>query len=823
MRVLIVHNRYQLAGGEDTVVANERALLDLNGWETQLWGENNNTIVGPWGKITTAMHATYSRTARDALARVIAKFEPAVLHVHNFFPLLSPSVYDAGREAGVAVVQTLHNYRTICAGALLSRDGRSCEDCIGGSPYQSVLHGCYRGSRIGSFAVARMIDTHHRRGTWSHKVDRFIALTTFAKSKFVAAGFPEDRIAVKANFTPYPPVAAAAARGGALFVGRLSPEKGITTLLRAWDDLDVPLRIVGDGPMRGLVENANKPNVVAIGWKTASEVAAEMAQAAFLVVPSTVWEGFALVIVEAFALGLPVIVSRVPALTELVEEGVTGLLFPPGSAVDLAAQVRWAFEHPEAMRVMGANARRLYEEKYSPSVNFRELATIYEAAIEQNRSPINGHVLRRGTIAPVSMRQTGGEVDVALGRNGRAGIELDGPLVTDTISRGHVATDGRSSTLKVTVVGHFVYRGRVGGAEQMFYNLVHGMVRRGAELTLLCGSTTNLDPHFINELKQHETVRLVEWGGGMRRFVAEQGACLNRSLHSDAVLFPNYFVPPLVSRKLGRIVTVLHDLQYRYFPENFSSYKRVWLDHALRLALHKADTLVVISNSVRDDLLSWLGNDHANKICVIPNPVSWDRFGDDLAAAPPLPNPYVLTVAAQYAHKNLVTLVRAFASVARVDPDIQLVFCGQEFGSLLGVTGRGADLSALAAELGIAERVHFTGYLGDAELGRWYRGATMFAFPSLFEGFGMPPVEALGFGLPTLTSRISSLVETTLGSAHYVDAPLDATEWADRILEIMRNPAIFRPSSQQVAKLKAVYHPERVAELYLRACEQTGR
>src|SRR5229473_4487268 len=129
MRVLLVHNRYRQAGGEDTVVANEQALLDRNGWQTRLWCETNDTIAGPWGKITTAVQVSYSRTARDELARVIAEFAPAVVHVHNFFPLLSPSVYDACRAAGVAVVQTLHNYRTICAGALLTRDGHACEDC----------------------------------------------------------------------------------------------------------------------------------------------------------------------------------------------------------------------------------------------------------------------------------------------------------------------------------------------------------------------------------------------------------------------------------------------------------------------------------------------------------------------------------------------------------------------------------------------------------------------------------------------------------------------------------------------------------------------
>ena len=386
MRVLIVHNHYQQAGGEDTVVANEHALLKKHGWETRLWSVSNDAIAGPWSKITAAARASYSRPARDELARVIAEFAPSVVHAHNFFPLLSPSVYDACSAAGVAVVQTLHNYRTICAGALLLRDGVSCEDCIQGSPYQGALHGCYRGSRIGSLAVARMIATHRRRGTWSHKVDRFIALSVFSKSRFIAGGLPADRIAIKPNFTEDRVVVGPATRTGALYVGRLSAEKGIGTMLRAWDGTKVPLRVVGDGPLRQLVKNAVRPGIVALGRKTPAEVAAEMAQAAFLVLPSNWPENFPVTIVEAFCQGLPVIATRIASLAEIIEDGATGLLFTQQDPDDLMAKVQWAYQHPQAMRVMGTNARKVYEQRYSPCVNFAQLVEIYEAAIEQSRA-----------------------------------------------------------------------------------------------------------------------------------------------------------------------------------------------------------------------------------------------------------------------------------------------------------------------------------------------------------------------------------------------------------------------------------------------------
>jgi glycosyltransferase involved in cell wall biosynthesis len=315
------------------------------------------------------------------MAQAIAEFAPTLVHVHNFFPLLSPSIYDACRAAGVAVVQTLHNYRPICAGSFLFRDGHPCEDCVGASPYHSVLHGCYRGSRLGSVAVARMIDIHRHRGTWSHKVDRFIAVSAFARDKFIAAGFPAERLVVKPNFAADQPAAPSAVRAGALYVGRLSPEKGVGTLLQAWHRLAVPLRIVGDGPLRRVVENSTGANIASLGLKQPSEVASEMAQASFLVVPSIWPETFGMVMVEAFSHGLPVIASRIGALTEIVDDGVTGLLFSAGDPKSLEAKVVWAIQHPEEMRMMGANARKVYEHRYSPAVNFLKLKEIYNTAL----------------------------------------------------------------------------------------------------------------------------------------------------------------------------------------------------------------------------------------------------------------------------------------------------------------------------------------------------------------------------------------------------------------------------------------------------------
>ncbi len=385
-KILLVHNFYHQLGGEDVVVANEQVLLAQRGHEVRLWSVNNDAIDNSWMKIKTALTVPYSRSALDGMRLEISEFAPDLVHVHNFFPLLTPSIYDACLDARVPVVQTLHNYRTICAGETLFRRGRPCEDCIVGSPYQGAIHGCFLGSRLGSLAVARMVDIHRKRGTWRTKVDRLIALTSFAKSKFVEAGLPSDKLAVKPNFVPDigKNAAVSPARRGALFVGRLSSEKGIRTLLEAWSSLDVGLRVVGRGPLQDCVENSGIGVINCLGWEPPNEVAAEMGDAAFLVMPSECYEGFPMVIVEAFCQGLPVIASRLGAMAEVVEDKVTGLHFEHGDPVDLAAKVRWAVAHPDEMRRMGRNARRVYEAKYTPEVNYGQLMDVYKQAIESN-------------------------------------------------------------------------------------------------------------------------------------------------------------------------------------------------------------------------------------------------------------------------------------------------------------------------------------------------------------------------------------------------------------------------------------------------------
>ncbi len=380
MKILVVHNAYREPGGEDAVVAREVALLGAHGHAVATWIADNSAIEGPIPAALAGLRAAYSRPARDALAARLAADRPDLVHAHNLFPRLSPSIYDAARAARVPVVQTLHNYRLVCPAATLLRDGRPCELCVTGSAYQAVRYACYRGSRLGSFAVARMVERHRRAGTWTTKVDRFIALTAFARGRLVAGGLPADRVTVSGNFVADPgPAPAGTKREGLLFVGRLSEEKGIRPLLAAAALAGVGLRLAGDGPLAALVRAA--PGITALGRLGPAAVRAEMARATALVLPSLWYEAFPLVLVEAFAAGLPVIASGLGSLAELVEDGVTGRHVAPGSAAALAQALRWAVDNPTVLAAMGAGARETFLAKHTPDAAYARLAAIYDEVL----------------------------------------------------------------------------------------------------------------------------------------------------------------------------------------------------------------------------------------------------------------------------------------------------------------------------------------------------------------------------------------------------------------------------------------------------------
>lgn len=388
MRVLLAHNFYRSTApsGEDTVYKEERALLERHGVEVIPY-ERQSDELDTAGMLTlarSALHASWSDRVARELATLIARTRPDVAHFHNTFPLISPSAYGACAAAGVPVVQTLHNYRLICPGAMLYRDGVPCEECVGASLLPALRHRCYRDSLPATASVVNMLWNNRRRGTYSSLVQHYVALTEFARERFIAGGLPADRIVVKPNGMTAPPRAGLGEGGHVVFVGRLSAEKGLQTLLDAWRALpDIRLKVAGDGPMREQLEaqaRRDDLNVEFMGRLERSRVAEVMGEASFAVVPSQWFEGFPMVVVEAFACGTPVVASRLGSLAEIVREGINGRLFTPGDPQALVAAVRAMFDAPEALKQMRRNAREEFDARYSAAASFHTLMEVYQRA-----------------------------------------------------------------------------------------------------------------------------------------------------------------------------------------------------------------------------------------------------------------------------------------------------------------------------------------------------------------------------------------------------------------------------------------------------------
>jgi len=388
MRVIVAHNRYQYGGGEDAVVHDEVAMLRQHGHVVELIEQDNSAIHGIRGNLNAATSIFYSIGSRKRMEQVLHVFRPNIVHIHNWFPMLSPSIIWAADAGGIPVVQTLHNYRMLCANALLYRNGAVCTDCLGKFlPIDGIVHGCYRDSRTGSAIVTAAYAFHRLIRTWD-RVNLFIAVSDFEREILIRGGLPADKIVVKPNFVGSTFCSAEMHEDAALFVGRLSPEKGIITLLSAWNSgkIQLRLKIIGDGPLANEVRSCATSNqwVEYLGLRPADDVYREMAKAKFLVCPSEWYETFGRTVVEAFSQGTPVLAADIGCMHELVEEGVTGYRFSPGS-VDALIAGTINFTSGEEYERMRANCRRLFQTKYTADINYPLLMDIYARAIEAQK------------------------------------------------------------------------------------------------------------------------------------------------------------------------------------------------------------------------------------------------------------------------------------------------------------------------------------------------------------------------------------------------------------------------------------------------------
>ncbi len=390
VRVLQLHTRYVFPGGEDVVVDSECELLRSGGHEVEqllatnrAFGEDRRLSLRGVGRAVAHRLSLY-RELEERLTRQ----RPDVLHVHNTFAQLGSAIYRMAAERRVPVVQTIHNYRFACAQAALLREQRPCDECVGGSRLSALRHRCFRGS-LPLTAAALGLQWDQNRAARSGSVHTFIAPSDFVRERLLRDGVDAGRIVVKPHFAPEPSVRPrdGERRRAVVYAGWMVAEKGVDLLLEAWEMLrptDAELVMVGDGPLRGPLQEryAHRGNVRWTGWLSRQDVDEELGRSRVLVAPSRAYESFGLVVIEAFAMGTAVVAPGHGAFLELVEEGLTGTVFQPGSAADLARSLRWVLEQPvSAWERMSAAARSVYRERYAPSASLRALESVYGSAI----------------------------------------------------------------------------------------------------------------------------------------------------------------------------------------------------------------------------------------------------------------------------------------------------------------------------------------------------------------------------------------------------------------------------------------------------------
>lgn len=395
--ILMLHNRYLIRGGEDESTDAEASMLRDYGHHVELLELHNQQPTNIKESAHLAVSSIWSRSAFQMVRARLATRKFDLLHVQNFFPNFSPAVYYAARLEKTPVIQALRNYRLVCASANLFRDGEYCNDCVGRKiPAPAVLHRCYRNSALGSATIGGMQVIHRAAGTWKHKVGRYVAITDFVRQRLIEGGLPASKICVKSNFVPHVAVDnLPETKPFALYVGRLTSDKGIDWLVQQWlsSDPGIDLKIIGAGELKTSLIKAlalrgndpSKPSIEFLGQLPQAQVYATMRAARFLVVPGSWPEPFGRIVVEAYAVGTPVIAASAGGLPELVRHGETGFLFAPGDAKALLTHVETMVSQPRLRDRLGSAAYGIYQQFYTAEANYVQLAKIYRDVLEENR------------------------------------------------------------------------------------------------------------------------------------------------------------------------------------------------------------------------------------------------------------------------------------------------------------------------------------------------------------------------------------------------------------------------------------------------------
>jgi glycosyltransferase involved in cell wall biosynthesis len=385
--IMLVHDYYLQRGGEDYIFEGDRDLLERRGHRVIQFTLHNDQVQN-WNKVRLAVRTVWNRECHRDLFDLVVSERPAIVQFHNTLPLVSPAGYWAAKAAGAVVVQNIQNFRLVCPNANLLRKGSVCEDCLGRLlPWPGVWHRCYRRSITASAAVAAMLTTHRVLKTWRTKVDVFTVPTDFMRAKLVQGGVPAERIYTRPNIVDPDPGFGTGDGNFVLFVGRLSHEKGLETLIDGWRRVEknLKLKIIGSGPLEESVRRAADDRIEYLGRRKRTEALAMMREAKFLVVPSICYEASPVVIAEAFATGLPVLASNQGAMASLVEDGLTGRLFETGNPVDLATKASQLACEAQMSGNMRKNARSEFEKRFNEKAGYVRLTEIYQLALDNER------------------------------------------------------------------------------------------------------------------------------------------------------------------------------------------------------------------------------------------------------------------------------------------------------------------------------------------------------------------------------------------------------------------------------------------------------
>jgi glycosyltransferase involved in cell wall biosynthesis len=378
MKTLIIHNAYGKYSGEEAVVDAQRTLLEHHGHEVLLYSRSSGEIGGISGQINAFISGFHNTTSLKGIREIMKTFKPDIVHIHNLYPLISPSILPEIRKRGIPIVMTVHNYRLICPNGLFYTHGEICEQCAGGHELMCIGRNC-EGSLFKStgYALRNLYARVNR--FYLDNIDAYLCLTRFQQIKLIENGFPPERCFVLPNFTiPVPAPEKSYTPLFAIFAGRLNSQKGFDILTEAAAlTPGVKIKAAGEGDPAWLKRLSIPPNLELAGKLDKYTMGVSMQQASFLVFTSNSYEGFPMVFLEAMQHGLPIIAPRLAGFPEIIDDGVNGLLFNPGDAADLAEKMQRLWDDPELCLLLGAAGRRKLESEYSEEKYYERLMNIY--------------------------------------------------------------------------------------------------------------------------------------------------------------------------------------------------------------------------------------------------------------------------------------------------------------------------------------------------------------------------------------------------------------------------------------------------------------